>query len=88
MKAFPHMAKVHMLDGNSIVKEEITSGGMDLRDYFASNAPIFIDEAQESLSLSTKTTFTEKYDYEVFFELARLSYFYADAMMQARNDNN
>ncbi len=38
MKAFPHVAKVHMLDGNSITKEEITSGGMDLRDYFAAKA--------------------------------------------------
>lgn len=38
MKAFPHIAKVHMLDGNSIIKEEITSGGMDLRDYFAAKA--------------------------------------------------
>jgi len=38
MKAFPHIAKVHMLDGNSIIKEEITSGGMELRDYFAAKA--------------------------------------------------
>lgn len=38
MKAFPHMAKLHLMNENSIVKEEIISGGMDLRDYFAAKA--------------------------------------------------
>lgn len=58
--------------------------GMDLRDYFACNAPIYLDEAFESLQNQTKTTLTEKYDEEVLDEVARLSYLYADAMMKAR----
>jgi hypothetical protein len=73
MKAFPN-SHVMSLD----------TAGMDLRDYFAASAPVYFDEAFESLQMSTKTTFTEKYDREVVHELARLSYLYADAMMRAR----
>lgn len=70
MKAFPHVAKVHMLDGNSMVKEEITSGGMDLRDYFAAKVMHYwlcnpIDNIQ-----------IEK--------LCKGAYQVADAMMKAR----
>jgi hypothetical protein len=68
MKAFPHIAKVHMLDGNSIIKEEITSGGMDLRDWFAGKA------LQGILSCN----------YSVDEEPAVLAYQYADEMMKAR----
>ena len=58
--------------------------GMNLRDYFAAQAPVYIDDAFESLQSSTKTTLTEKFDKEVIDELARLSYEYADSMMKAR----
>jgi hypothetical protein len=58
--------------------------GMNLRDYFAAQAPIYLDDAFECLQNSTKSTLTEKYDEEVIDELARLSYAYADAMMKAR----
>lgn len=73
MKAFPHMAKVHMLDGNSIIREEITSGGMDLRDYFAA-------KAMPSLVKTFENYVTTPND------VAKLAYQYADAMMKARND--
>lgn len=73
MKAFPHK-----------VMSAEQGQGMDLRDYFACAAPIYMDEAFESLGLSTKTTMTDKYDKEVFDEIARLSYVYADSMMEAR----
>ena len=75
MKAFPQSNDL-MLDGKY--------QGMDLRDYFACNAPVYIEEAFESLGLQTKTTLTDKYDEEVFSEVARLSYIYANAMMKAR----
>lgn len=81
MKAFPSEK-----DSNKCYEQRET--GMDLRDYFACNAPIYMDEAFESLGLSTKTTMTDKYDKEVFDEIARMSYAYADAMMKARNENN
>lgn len=73
MKAFPNF---HLMNEKYF--------GMDLRDYFASRAPVYLDEAFESLGLNTKTTLTDKYDEEVFEEAARLSYVYADAMMKAR----
>jgi hypothetical protein len=58
--------------------------GMDLRDYFAAQAPIYLDDALESLQASTKAILEEKFDKEVIDELAKLSYLYADAMMEAR----
>lgn len=58
--------------------------GMNLRDYFAAQAPIYFDDAFECLQNSTKSTLTEKFDKEVIDELARLSYEYADSMMKAR----
>jgi len=58
--------------------------GMDLRDYFAALAPFYLDDALESLQQTTKTVLTEKHDVEVLNEIARLSYLYADAMMEAR----
>jgi len=36
-----------------------------LRDYFAAQAPIYLDDAFECLQNSTKATLTEKYDGEV-----------------------
>jgi hypothetical protein len=75
MKAFPHIAKVHMLDGNSIIKEEITSGGMDLRDYFAAQAMAGVLTMLKggNEGLITVQESTSKYAYE-----------WADAMMEAR----
>lgn len=70
MKAFPHIAKAHYLDGNTIVKEEITSGGMDLRDYFAAKA---------MQSLTERSGIREEYTQRVIE-----SYKIADAMMKAR----
>jgi hypothetical protein len=77
MKAFPHIAKVHMLDGNSIIKEEITSGGMDLRDYFAAKAteqdiqPFLWESVGPRSAVQTCTREEAKYKY-------------ADAMIKAR----
>lgn len=68
MKAFPHIAKVHMLDGNSIIKEEITSGGMELRDYFAAKA------MQAMLAWEDAGN----------FNVSKEAYMMADAMMEAR----
>lgn len=77
MKAFPNLDWIDC-DGKP------SDRGMDLRDYFAAQAPIYLDDAFESLQGSTKTTLTEKFDKEVIDELAKLSYLYADAMMKAR----
>jgi len=77
MKAFPHIAKVHMLDGNSIIKEEITSGGMDLRDYFAAKAMQAMANAIckiDDLGIISHAP----------NDIAQISYVYADAMMKAR----
>ena len=68
MKAFPNIAKIHMLDGNSLIKEEITSGGMDLRDYFAA-------KAMQSLIINRVLT-TETISNEAYRQ--------ADFMMKAR----
>jgi hypothetical protein len=81
MKAFPMKG---MLGLNGQMIDHVYETGMDLRDYFAASAPVFFDEALESLQLSTKAVLTEKYDVEVIEEIARLSYLYADAMMKAR----
>lgn len=81
MKAFPRKGYITNEEG---ILGEAQFSGMDLRDYFACNAPIYMDESFESLQNQTKTTLTEKYDEEVFDEAARLSYLYADAMMKAR----
>lgn len=75
MKAFPTQIENHTAFGEQ---------GMDLRDYFAAQAPIYLDDAFESLQRSTNTALTEKFDKEVIDELAKLSYLYADAMMVAR----
>ncbi len=82
MKAFPHIAKVHMLDGNSIIKEEITSGGMDLRDYFAA-----IASEQDIDKYQWNTTV----GYGIVSKIEACSreeakYKYADAMMKARKE--
>lgn len=82
MKAFPSKGYIQSDEG---ILGEAQFSGMDLRDYFACNAPIYMDEAFESLSAQTKTVLTDKYDEEVFDEVARLSYLYADAMMKARD---
>lgn len=71
MKAFPHMAKVHMLDGNSIIKEEITSGGMDLRDYFAAKA------MQSYIESTHNGTWN-------FDSVANMAYLMADTMLERR----
>ncbi len=73
MKAFPHIAKVHMVDGNSIIKEEITSGGMDLRDYFAAKA------MQGLLSTTKEETWIPN-------DVAEISYLVADALIKAREE--
>lgn len=70
MKAFPHIAKVHYLDGNSVIKEEITSGGMELRDYFAAKA-LQCYWVDPDVTPDLKTA-------------AAWSYDMADAMMEAR----
>jgi hypothetical protein len=72
MKAFPHIAKVHMLDGNSIIKEEITGGGMELRDYFAAKALGGLVAKAVSENQTAETA-------------AEAAYLFADAMMEARN---
>jgi hypothetical protein len=74
MKAFPHIAKVHMLDGNSIIKEEITSGGMDLRDYFAASALNAMGHYYIN-AISNEV-------------IASKCYAVADAMIRVRNENN
>ena len=77
MKAFPHIAKVHMIDGNSIIKEEITSGGMDLRDYFAAKAMQAMVNAIckiDDLGIISHAP----------NDIAQISYVYADAMIEAR----
>lgn len=79
MKAFPHIAKVHMLDGNSIVSEQITSGGMDLRDYFAA-------KALQSLTQNFLAKELDELDPTGWMTgLATDAYTMADAMMEARN---
>jgi hypothetical protein len=69
MKAFPHIAKVHMMDGNSIIKEEITSGGMDLRDYFAAKA------------MQAMLSWEDVGD----FDVSKEAYMMADAMISERD---
>lgn len=85
MKAFPHMAKVHMLDGNSIIREEITSGGMDLRDYFAAKAmqEILKDYFMEDRYIGDFLDFCNMFTEE---RVAKLSYAMANAMIEARDD--
>ena len=77
MKAFPIPKDVLGLD----------YCGMNLRDYFAAQAPIYLDDAFESLQGSTKAILEEKFDKEVINELAKLCYLYADAMMEARKND-
>ena len=36
--AFPHMAKAHYQGMGGLIAEQITEGGMSLRDYFAAKA--------------------------------------------------
>ena len=93
MKAFPCSTKPkveflgldhYKMPKYKTIEDGVESSGMDLRDYIASHAPVYLDDAFESLQSSTKTTLTEKYDLEVFEELARLSYMYADAMLEGR----
>ncbi len=74
MKAFPHIAKVHLLEGNTIVTEEVTSGGMDLRDYFAAKAMQF--QEWHYYTRDGKT--------EMDLGIAKRCYDMADAMMKAR----
>jgi hypothetical protein len=82
MKAFPHIAKVHMLDGNSIIKEEITSGGMDLRDYFAAKAmQTFIRISRDNYSHGNPSE-------GGFSWVSEMAYKQADAMIKARNNDS
>lgn len=79
MKAFPHMAKVHVLDGNSIIREEITSGGMDLRDYFAAKAMQAIISKQPHLDRPIIFISEDRVN-----NVAAGAYLYADAMLNEK----
>lgn len=83
MKAFPHIAKVHLLEGNTIVTEEVTSGGMELRDYFASKATeddireFLWGEVRSNGYISARSQIRSREE---------AKYAYADAMMKAREE--
>ena len=81
MKAFPHMAHIHQSLNNTITKEEIISGGMDLRDYFAAKA------MQGFLTIHPRDWQDMYPDSEpMIANVPKLAYQFADAMMEARNE--
>ena len=53
------------------------SKGMSLRDYFAANAPIYLNDARAICSISATGA-------EVLATLAEMRFAYADAMLAAR----
>ena len=82
MKAFPEVNYVKPLgNGQSVMT---LSGGMDLRDYFASHAMQgLLTQGEAYLDLKAAS-----YEKNAFWEyVAEISYTLADAMMEARNDN-
>ena len=73
MKAFP----------SNYTKTEVTETGMDLRDYFATNAMPFIAEGLKQVWLADQC-FEGWSDTEITC-IATASYDMADEMMKARN---
>jgi galactose-1-phosphate uridylyltransferase len=69
--AFPHVADILQVAGNSAVVKTLTQNGMTLRDYFAAKAmsAILTDPSWMGNTVST---------------LANMSYEVADAMLKAR----
>jgi hypothetical protein len=77
--AFPHVADVIQMNGNTAVMKTLTENGMTLRDYFAAKAMqgMFAnpEDGHENYDLS--------YD-DYTKEIARCAYVMADAMLKAR----
>jgi hypothetical protein len=78
MKAFPH--KVYLETTDPTVQNPVVHAGMDLRDYFAANAPIEFTDLDCVLGFHWDN-FSGK---ELINKLAIARYDYADAMMKAR----
>jgi hypothetical protein len=68
--AFPHVADILQVQGNSAFVKTLTQNGMTLRDYFAAKAMQAILSDQNYSSPDDK--------------LAEASYWIADAMLKAR----
>jgi hypothetical protein len=81
MKAFPHIAKAHILDGNQIIAEEITSGGMELRDYFAARAMVALVPIYREMFMDN--IFEDWYG-DAVSDMVTGAYEIADAMMKER----
>jgi hypothetical protein len=71
--AFPHVADILQIAGNSAVVKTLTQNGMTLRDYFAAKA------MQAVIS-----NLGEAFSPEEFNELSEVFYQMADAMLKAR----
>ena len=76
--AFPHVAEILQVDGNSAFVKTLTQNGMTLRDYFAAQAltgaqiwDAVINGKNAQFSASTE-------------KLAEVAYAVADAMLKAR----
>lgn len=75
MKAFPFSRKEYVIDDDAINEVEISSDGMELRDYFAA-------KIMQSLVLRFND-FSNELEWDAFEE-ADIAYSIADAMMSAR----
>ena len=68
--AFPHVAEILQVDGNSAFVKTLTQNGMTLRDYFAAKAMQGLLASEVNAPMKT---------------FANMAYNMADLMMEARN---
>ena len=75
--AFPHVADILQVEGNTAIVKTLTQNGMTLRDYFAAKAMQAMANAIckiDDLGIISHAP----------NDIAQISYVYADAMMEAR----
>ena len=85
MKAFPNMNK----DIHPDVTKDLDLNGMDLRDYFAAKAmQVIMDHSLEDDRILMSVNLESECETlaDALKRIPKLSYQYADAMMEARND--